>query len=148
MSEDWVQTNHDPAHTARERRKAKELRSSAWWLRQKERGICHYCGQKVAPEELTMDHIVPVCRGGTSTKGNIVASCPACNKDKKYYTPADILLQEITLDETDSDYFEAPADELDIDPALLLGEGMTLADLEAPSSIKNEASDADGNDKC
>jgi 5-methylcytosine-specific restriction protein A len=31
-----------------------------------------------------MDHIVPLVRGGRSTKGNVVPSCKACNTDKKH----------------------------------------------------------------
>ena len=39
-----------------------------------------------------MDHVVPVARGGRSTKGNVVASCKACNTRKKLLTPAERLL--------------------------------------------------------
>ena len=39
-----------------------------------------------------MDHVVPVARGGRSTKGNVVASCKACNTAKKLLTPAERLL--------------------------------------------------------
>ena len=30
-----------------------------------------------------MDHVVPIVRGGRSTKGNIVVSCKECNNAKK-----------------------------------------------------------------
>jgi 5-methylcytosine-specific restriction endonuclease McrA len=39
-----------------------------------------------------MDHVVPVARGGRSTKGNVVASCKPCNTSKKLLTPAERLL--------------------------------------------------------
>jgi len=68
----------------RERRKARELRSSQWWKRKLARGICHYCGGKFPPRELTMDHLVPIIRGGKSTKGNLVPACKECNNKKKY----------------------------------------------------------------
>ncbi len=71
----------------RERRNAKELRSSQWWKRKRAKGICHYCGKQFPPKELTMDHLVPVIRGGKSTKGNLVPSCKKCNADKKYSLP-------------------------------------------------------------
>ncbi|MFQ5851750.1 MAG: HNH endonuclease [Candidatus Binatia bacterium] len=71
----------------RERRKAKELRSSPWWKRKQSKGICYYCGGKFPPRELTMDHRVPVIRGGKSTKGNVVPSCMKCNREKKYRLP-------------------------------------------------------------
>lgn len=77
-----------------EKAKARKLRKSQWWLQKIQEGVCHYCGGKFTPEEITMDHIVPVSRGGKSAKGNIVAACKPCNSKKKYYTPAEIILRE------------------------------------------------------
>ncbi len=57
-------------------------------------GVCHYCGGKFNPVEMTMDLIVPISRGGKSGKGNIVAACKTCNSKKKYYTPAEIILRD------------------------------------------------------
>jgi len=88
----WVEVAADPAHLRREREKARELRASAWWQRRLQRGVCAYCGGKFAARELTMDHVVPVARGGRTTKGNVVASCKACNNRKKLLTPAERLL--------------------------------------------------------
>jgi 5-methylcytosine-specific restriction endonuclease McrA len=34
-----------------------------------------------------MDHIVPMIRGGKTTKGNIVPACKECNTKKKYLLP-------------------------------------------------------------
>jgi 5-methylcytosine-specific restriction endonuclease McrA len=31
-----------------------------------------------------MDHVVPLVRGGRSTRGNVVPACKACNTDKKH----------------------------------------------------------------
>jgi len=67
----------------RERQKARELRNSQWWKRKCDRGLCHYCGRSFPPKELTMDHIVPISRGGRTTKGNVVPSCKDCNHQKK-----------------------------------------------------------------
>lgn len=93
--DDWIDIRKDPAHVARERKKARELRNSAWWKALLEKGLCHYCGGKFHPEELTMDHIVPVARGGKSTRGNVVPCCKECNNRKKYLTPAEILIQQM-----------------------------------------------------
>ena len=73
----------------RERRKARELRSSQWWKRKRANGICRHCGGVFPPKELTMDHLVPIARGGKSTKGNIVPSCKKCNSAKKHRLPFD-----------------------------------------------------------
>lgn len=71
----------------RERRKARELRQSQWWKRRLAKGVCYYCGGPTPPAELTMDHIVPVARGGKSTKGNLAPACKACNNNKKQLLP-------------------------------------------------------------
>jgi 5-methylcytosine-specific restriction enzyme A len=77
-----------------EKAKARKLRKSQWWLQKLQDGVCHYCGGKFESEELTMDHIVPISRGGKSVKGNIVISCKTCNTNKKYYTPAELILRD------------------------------------------------------
>jgi len=88
----WVEVQADPAHVRREREKARQLRATAWWRRRLQRGLCAYCGGTFQPRDLTMDHVVPVARGGRSVKGNVVASCKPCNDRKKLLTPAEQLL--------------------------------------------------------
>ena len=73
----------DESDLKKERRKARELRQTQWWKRRLAKGVCHYCGQATPPKDLTMDHIVPVARGGKSTKGNVVPACKKCNNAKK-----------------------------------------------------------------
>jgi 5-methylcytosine-specific restriction endonuclease McrA len=85
----------DKAHIAKERKRAQELKASQWWKNILGKGICHYCGKKFSAKELTMDHIVPVARGGTSTKGNVVPSCRPCNQAKKLTTPVEEALKKI-----------------------------------------------------
>ena len=88
-----VDINKEKRHIAREKAKARELRQSQWWKNEIDRGICHYCGEKFKSSELTMDHVVPISRGGKSTKGNIVPSCKECNNKKKYMTPVDMVIK-------------------------------------------------------
>ena len=95
--DDWIDIQKDDAHVARERAKARELRKSGWWHEQLARGICHYCGKKFPPEELTMDHVVPVVRGGKSVRGNVVVCCKKCNNEKKYLTPAEMIMKKLGL---------------------------------------------------
>lgn len=42
-----------------------------------------------------MDHLIPVARGGKTTKKNVVVSCKECNSLKKNRTVAEIRLDEI-----------------------------------------------------
>jgi len=117
MSE-WIDSQSDPDHSKREREKAKALRKSVWWQQQRQAGVCHYCKQKVAAEDITMDHIVPVARGGTSTKGNIVPACQVCNTQKKTAIPAEQILRSLEQgdpalfqDEEPSDGYELGEDQ-------------------------------------
>lgn len=73
----------------REREKARELRRSQWWKNRIATGTCHYCGCKVAPKALTLDHVLPVIRGGRSTRGNCVPCCKECNNQKKHMLPVE-----------------------------------------------------------
>lgn len=91
----------DPKRVKLEREKARKLKKSQWWLRKLNEGLCHYCGKKFAAAKLTMDHVVPIARGGTSTPGNIVPACSDCNRDKKLETPAERLLKQIHTKEED-----------------------------------------------
>ena len=74
-------------HIRKERRRARDLRASQWWKRKRALGICYHCGEKFPPGELTMDHLVPIIRGGKSTKGNLVVSCKRCNSERKHRLP-------------------------------------------------------------
>jgi 5-methylcytosine-specific restriction endonuclease McrA len=73
----------------RERDKARDLRRSQWWRNRIASGLCHYCGRRVPPGELTLDHIVPLVRGGRSTRGNCVPACKTCNSAKQDLLPTE-----------------------------------------------------------
>jgi 5-methylcytosine-specific restriction endonuclease McrA len=45
---------------------------------------CQYCGSKA---NLTVDHVIPRSKGGTSDWDNIVASCAPCNRRKGDHLP-------------------------------------------------------------
>jgi 5-methylcytosine-specific restriction endonuclease McrA len=80
---EWIAVLSDE-EIRRERAKARELRQSQWWKRRRASGVCHYCGGTFTPGTLTMDHLVPLIRGGRSTKGNLVPACKECNSKKKH----------------------------------------------------------------
>lgn len=77
----------DEEHIRRERQKARALRKQNWWKNRVAQGRCHYCGHTVPPRELTLDHIVPLARGGRSTRGNCVPACKDCNTRKQTLLP-------------------------------------------------------------
>jgi 5-methylcytosine-specific restriction enzyme A len=82
----WEMPLADADH---EKNRARELRNTAWWRQKVSRGICHYCGKTFKPDDLTMDHIIPLSRGGRSEKLNIVPACKECNNKKKYLLPSE-----------------------------------------------------------
>ena len=94
MPDEWIEVTADEDFIRRERAKARELRKTPYYQNLLNRGICHYCGKKFPREELTLDHIVPVARGGRSTRGNLVVCCRRCNQNKGMLTPAEQLLAE------------------------------------------------------
>lgn len=49
---------------------------------------CQYCGDSPGLEKLTLDHVVPVSRGGPSAWENVVTACVPCNRRKADRTPA------------------------------------------------------------
>jgi len=87
--------NTDPKRLKKEREKAQKLKKSNAWHALVQRGVCHYCQGKFDPKQLTMDHVVPLARGGTSTLGNVVPACAACNRDKKLETPVDSIFKQL-----------------------------------------------------
>jgi 5-methylcytosine-specific restriction endonuclease McrA len=77
----------DDVAIRREKAKARELRKSRWWLNKIGEGRCYYCGRRFPPAQLTMDHVVPLTKGGCSAKNNLVPSCKECNTRKKTMLP-------------------------------------------------------------
>ena len=88
MSMDYFEFDGvDDATLRRERAKARELRKSRWWKQKLAQGVCYYCGRNKKESELTMDHLVPLARGGRSAKDNIVCACKTCNTKKRSLLP-------------------------------------------------------------
>ena len=46
------------------------------------RGKCGYCGAKVTPDNYTLDHIIPISKGGLTNKNNLIICCTHCNRLK------------------------------------------------------------------
>jgi 5-methylcytosine-specific restriction endonuclease McrA len=40
---------------------------------------CCYCGARLEPETVTLEHVIPQAHGGGSTWDNLAASCAPCN---------------------------------------------------------------------
>ena len=51
-------------------------------LYKRDHNTCQYCGARPGTAELSIDHIVPRSRGGTSSWENCVLACVRCNSKK------------------------------------------------------------------
>ena len=63
---------HKRYQTAYYQRVRKEVLDRDYWT-------CHYCGQ----EATTVDHVIPISKGGTDEAANMVAACIKCNSGKR-----------------------------------------------------------------
>ena len=43
---------------------------------------CRYCGRQSDEVKLEIDHIMPICKGGTNDEANLVTACGDCNRGK------------------------------------------------------------------
>ena len=73
-------------HVKKEKLKARDLRKSRWWKQRRDHAKCYYCCKALEPVDVTMDHVIPLSRGGKTTKGNVVVACKNCNNLKKNLT--------------------------------------------------------------
>jgi 5-methylcytosine-specific restriction endonuclease McrA len=70
-------------HRRRARLRGLESKATTGQIREakaKAKNKCFYCSMRV--EMLTIDHILPICSGGSHTLDNIVFACHACNSRK------------------------------------------------------------------
>jgi len=89
--------NPTPYKEAAMRRRARVQAATVYefterdWRRivERQRGECHYCGARTT---LTKEHLVPLCRGGSHSVGNIVAACMDCNARKHTRTRSEFLV--------------------------------------------------------
>lgn len=90
MTEEAFWSDVSEEEIRKQRKIAKELKNTAWWKNKRSSGICYYCQKKFPVEEITMDHLIPIIRGGKSIKANLVPCCKECNSKKKYNLPFNI----------------------------------------------------------
>lgn len=75
---------------------------------------CMYCGSK--SKKLTIDHVIPVSRGGKTNFDNCVAACRPCNnyKDSRKPSEADMYLIRQPHTPTISEFFMLKCKQLKI----------------------------------
>ena len=80
----WTHLNRE-RKAAYQRERAERISTRKWSAEELAQvsvlleGECAYCGSR---EDLTLDHVVPLSRGGTHAIDNLVAACKPCNSRK------------------------------------------------------------------
>lgn len=72
----------------RQKRYSQEVRKMIY---DKAGGRCALCGRKITLSEMTLDHIVPLDRGGEDTVKNLQCTCKPCNQFKANIRPSDFM---------------------------------------------------------
>lgn len=65
--------------TRKAKRRGPERRRAMY---EQARGRCAVCGERLDPADFTVDHIVPLCRGGSDRLENLQPTHRACNRRK------------------------------------------------------------------
>ena len=75
-------------------------------------GHCLYCGCR--PTHITVDHVVPECKGGTFERSNLVPACRDCNlgkgdqdlmawwREQPFYCHSRVTLLDVILGDCDA----------------------------------------------
>jgi 5-methylcytosine-specific restriction endonuclease McrA len=67
-------------------------------LYERDSWTCQYCGEKVTPENVTLDHFQPKSKGGSNNKDNLRTCCLLCNSiksGKPFEEAAPLILKSI-----------------------------------------------------
>lgn len=71
----------------RNEKKHKKVRFSRSNVFKRDQYVCQYCTKKFSSNQLTIDHVIPKCKGGPKNWTNIVTACKKCNMKKADRTP-------------------------------------------------------------
>ena len=58
------------------------VRFNRKWVFLRDNYTCQYCTKELSPKQCTIDHVVPVSKGGKTTWHNVVTACYECNNSK------------------------------------------------------------------
>jgi 5-methylcytosine-specific restriction endonuclease McrA len=85
---------------------------------------CVYCTAALSEDSFFLDHLVPVAKGGTNRKHNLVAACEICNRRRSDSEPIQFLRENYRQQLLTQDEFLRQKDYIE----RLLGEGAAKSD--------------------
>lgn len=115
---------------------SKKKRKYLLRLMEAQSGLCAYCPTKCVavkrwrydPAQATIDHVIPLSRGGTSRVSNLVMACRACNEAKDNYPAPALLHGRVGQLDGHLNSNQADAGSSPVAPAILAStEAMSLA---------------------
>lgn len=68
-------------------------------IRELKEVVCYLCGKILAGKDCHIEHVIPLSRGGSHTKDNVLPACPPCNLSKGSMTPEEYFLGGNYLEE-------------------------------------------------
>lgn len=71
---------------------SRQERVSRAYIIERDGGRCHACGKKCRDDEIHLDHLVPLARGGTHAPENLAVACARCNLSRGARGEAQLLL--------------------------------------------------------
>ena len=60
----------------------KEVKFSRSNVFSRDNYVCQYCEKKFPKNDLTLDHVIPISKGGDTSWENVTTSCKGCNNKK------------------------------------------------------------------
>ncbi|OHB67371.1 MAG: HNH endonuclease [Planctomycetes bacterium RBG_13_63_9] len=92
--EDWIQAVNFELRVPRvirlisfDRLPRQKLHLTRRTVLARDSNYCQYCGRQFPSHQLSLDHVTPRSRGGTTTWENVVCACLRCNIKKGGRTP-------------------------------------------------------------
>ena len=83
QTQQYKTSNRNNQHNRRAKIKGQKVTLAEWTTIKQQQGFrCYWCKVKFKDEELTMDHVIPLNKGGLHEASNIVAACQPCNSSK------------------------------------------------------------------
>jgi 5-methylcytosine-specific restriction endonuclease McrA len=77
-----------PQGSRARRPKGRVRKRQRWRVAEAQNWRCAHCAAALEPATATLDHVIPLSRGGADDYDNHVAACFSCNQSRANFMPA------------------------------------------------------------